>query len=271
MRLGMQMRAWGTCLAAAIFLLPASGESVDHFNWNGALANGKRLEVRDINGGIHVSPSAGNDVAIQVEKKTSNGSLDDVEIKVEQEADAIVVCTLYRLDDGSFPSGCRDHGNGKRKTKRGANVATNYTIRMPSHANLKATTVNGGIKVLGLMAEVEATTVNGGVDIATTGRANAKTVNGSVHVNVGKLDEDCRFSTVNGRIVLAVAGALNADLKASTVNGRIETDLPVTVTGSLGRRSLQGRIGSGGPSLELSTVNGAIRIERAAASGITSR
>lgn len=266
MRPGTQIRGWLMCLAAVALMLPAHGESVDQFAWNGSLSNGQKLEVMDINGGIDVSPSTGNTVAIRVEKKSRNDSLDDVQIKVEQKANGIVVCTLYRSADGSFPSGCQDASKRKRRTKRNINVTTNYTIQMPAYADLKATTVNGGIKVLGLTSEVDANTVNGSVDVTTTGRANARTVNGSVHVNVGRLDQDCRFSTVNGRIVLAVAGSVNADVKASTVNGRIETDLPVTVTGSLGRRSLRGRIGNGGPQLDLSTVNGAIRIERASIS-----
>jgi DUF4097 and DUF4098 domain-containing protein YvlB len=114
---------------------------------------------------------------------------------------------------------------------------------MPASSNLKVATVNGGIKVVGLAAQVDASSVN-----------------------VGRLDQDCRFSTVNGKIVLAVAGPVNADLSASTVNGRIETDFPITAMGSLSRRSLKGRIGNGGPQLELSTVNGGIRIERLSAS-----
>lgn len=263
MRFGSQIRLWVTGLAAFALMLPAYGQATEDFAWNGTLSDGLKLEVMDINGSIEVSPSSGNTVAIRAEKKSRNGSLDDVEFKVEQEAGGIVVCTLYRREDGTFPAGCRDRGGRNNRTKRNVNVGTRYTIQMPAAANLKASTVNGGIEVRGLRAEVDANTVNGSVDVTTTGRANAKTVNGSVRATVGRLDQDCKFSTVNGRIVLAVNSDLNAEVKATTVNGRIESDLPITVQGSFGRRSLQGRIGSGGPRLDLSTVNGGIRIERA--------
>jgi hypothetical protein len=266
MKLGMQFRTWVLCLATGVFLLPVCGASVEQFSWNGALSAGQGLEVIAINGGINVSPSVGNAVAIGVEKRTSGSSLDDVQVKVEQLAEGIVVCALYRNEDSTFPSGCKETDRAKRRTKRNVNVTTTFTIQMPASSNLKVATVNGGIKVVGLAAQVDASSVNGGIDVATTGRASARTVNGGVHVNVGRLDQDCRFSTVNGKIVLAVAGPVNADLSASTVNGRIETDFPITAMGSLSRRSLKGRIGNGGPQLELSTVNGGIRIERLSAS-----
>jgi DUF4097 and DUF4098 domain-containing protein YvlB len=56
---------------------------------------------------------------------------------------------------------------------------------------------------------------------------------------------------------------LNADVKASTVNGDIQTDFPLTVTGKISRRKLEGTIGSGGRTLELSTVNGGIELRKA--------
>ena len=69
------------------------------------------------------------------------------------------------------------------------------------------------------------------------------------------------FHTVNGSITLELGGLVNADLKAATVNGGIETDFPVTVrrAGFMGHR-LRGTIGRGGPQLDLSTVNGSIRL-----------
>ena len=47
------------------------------------------------------------------------------------------------------------------------------------------------------------------------------------------------------------------------MNGDIETDFPLTVTGKFGRRRIEGSIGGGGPVLEMETVNGAIKLEKA--------
>lgn len=251
------------CLAMALLLLPSAYAQSDVFNWSGTLTSGQLLEVIDINGGIDVAPSAGNVVTVRAEKIARRGSTSDVEIKVEQESAGIVVCTLYRHADGTFPASCRER-NG-RNNKDGWNrsdVRVRYTIQMPALANLAAKTVNGAVSVKGLQGDVSASTVNGDVIVETTGRASAKTVNGKVAATIGRLDQDTTFSTVNGRIVVSVGNAVNADVAISTVNGRIETDFPITIQGKMSRRKLEGRIGTGGPKLSMSTVNGGIRIEK---------
>ncbi len=254
-----------TCVLAVLALaVPAAAQS-NEFNWSGTLANDQRLEVLDINGGIDVAPSSGNAVNVRATKTVRRGSASDVEIKVEQEAGGIVVCTLYRRGDGSFPATCREKNNkGNSRKWTESDVRVQYSIQMPALANLAAKTVNGAVSVRGLQADVEANTVNGDVTVETTGRASAKTVNGKVEARIGKLDQDSTFSTVNGRIVVSIGNAVNADVDLATVNGKIETDFPITIQGKMSARKLQGRIGSGGPRLSLSTVNGGIRIEKGA-------
>jgi DUF4097 and DUF4098 domain-containing protein YvlB len=109
---------------------------------------------------------------------------------------------------------------------------------------------------------VEARTVNGGVTVVTGGRARGATVNGSVDVTMGRADHDMKFETVNGQIVVRLPEGTNANVRAATVNGDIQTDFPLTVQGRFGRRSLEGTLGSGGRTLELSTVNGSIHLRR---------
>jgi hypothetical protein len=102
-------------VSAALAVAVASSLAAEQrFNWNGPLDNGKTLTVLDINGSINASPSSGNQVEI-VAVKTARGNarphaemLADVEIKVQQEPSGIVVCTLYRQRNGSFPSSCND-------------------------------------------------------------------------------------------------------------------------------------------------------------------
>lgn len=249
---------------AVAFLFPAVAQSTDTFRWNGKLANGQRVHVMDVNGSIAVTPSSGDAVSVVAEKKANrDGNLNDVEFKVEQSSEGLTICSLYRREDGSFPASCAERSDNNKRTKRNINVGTKINLQMPASANLKAQTVNGGIDVHGLRGSVDANTVNGAIDIETTGLANAKTVNGSVQAKVGTLNQDCTFSTVNGRVVVAVSPNLNATLSASTVNGKIESDLPITLQGSINRRNLQGKIGNGGANLKLSTVNGGIRLERA--------
>ena len=58
-------------------------------------------------------------------------------------------------------------------------------------------------------------------------------------------------------------GKLDTEVRASTVNGEIESDYPLTISGKFGPRRLRGTIGAGGRILNLSTVNGEIRLRKA--------
>src|SRR5207245_9779751 len=110
--------------------------------------------------------------------------------------------------------------------------------------------------------DAEAHTVNGSVRLTTTGLAVATTVNGSVNWTQGRAEwpNGAKFKTVNGGITLTLPGFLNAELRAETLNGSITADFPLTITGQVGPRRLRGTIGNGGPELNLSTVNGSIKL-----------
>ena len=73
------------------------------------------------------------------------------------------------------------------------------------------------------------------------------------------------WKTLNGGITLDLPSDLSTEVRASTVNGDLVTDYPLTVTGRFGPRRMRGTIGSGGGgrSLNLSTVNGEIRLKKA--------
>ena len=117
-----------------------------------------------------------------------------------------------------------------------------------------------------LQGDAEGHTVNGSVRLSTSGRALASTVNGSVNVTMGRTDWPNRasFTTVNGSITLTVPGAFNADLRAEMMTGTLTSDFPVSVASSSEKpRRLSGTIGSGGRELNLTTVNGSIRLIRA--------
>jgi DUF4097 and DUF4098 domain-containing protein YvlB len=53
----------------------------------------------------------------------------------------------------------------------------------------------------------------------------------------------------------------SAHVQAETVNGGIYSDFPVTVTGRIRRQNFDGNIGSGGPLIHLSTINGGIKLQ----------
>ena len=143
-------------------------------------------------------------------------------------------------------------------------VSVRFTVHVPPGVVFAGRTVNGKVEAMGLNADVSLSTVNGSIKFSTTGSGRATTVNGSIEASLGRSNwsNGLDFSTVNGGITLDLPANLSAEVRAKTVNGEIITDFPLMVTGRLGPRSLRGTIGNGGRQLELSTVNGSIKLRK---------
>ena len=102
----------------------------------------------------------------------------------------------------------------------------------------------------------------GDIRIGTTRLATATTLWGSIVASIGQPDwgRALEFSTMPGDIAVTIPAATNARVQATTQSGRITSDFPLTQGSSRDRR---GTIGSGGPMLKLSTMNGDIALRRA--------
>jgi hypothetical protein len=178
-------------------------------------------------------------------------------------AGGVTICAVYPSVDGRGQNRCEPGGGGHSNT-RDNDTAVHFDVRVPYGVGFVGRTVNGEVNGESLQGDAEAYTVNGSVRLATTGLAIASTVNGSVNVSMGRADwpSGATFKTVNGGITLTLPSALNADLRAEVLNGSITSDFPITVTGEVSRRRLSGQIGAGGHELNLSTVNGTIKLLR---------
>lgn len=260
-------------LITAAALLAAAAPTVsaqerdDSFKWNGDIAAGRTVYVRNLNGGIRVASANGGAAEVRAEKKWRKGDPKDVKITAEKTAKGdIIVCAIWegretRCDEDGYNS----KGNGPWTKGRENDVSVQFTISLPKGVQLEASTVNGGLDISGATASVKANTVNGGIDASSLGGpVTAKTVNGGIQVRTGTLgDGPASYSTVNGSITLGLPEGTNANLEASTVNGSVTSDdFPITVQGRIDRRHLRGTIGKGGPELKVSTVNGSIRLRK---------
>jgi len=247
--------------AAVALAIPAAGAEQE-FDWSGAVASGKSVEIKGINGGIEASGASGTEVTLRAVKKGKRSDPSEVKIEVVEHAGGVTICAVY--PSSGQPNVCAPGEGGRMQVKKN-DVSVRFVVRIPAGVHFVGRTVNGGISAKGLEAEAEAHTVNGGIDIEATSLAHAETVNGGISARIGRADWDGKLAlqTVNGGIVVSLPGDAAANVKAATVNGDIETDFPLTVKGKFGRRRIEGSIGGGGPVLEMETVNGAIKLEKA--------
>lgn len=247
--------ATGLTLAARV--AAAQGE----FRWKGKVAAGKSIEIKGVNGDVSAEAGSG-DVEVTAVKTARRSDPEDVKIEVVPSEDGVTICAVYPSDgrrENTCEPGEHDHMN-----VRDNDVRVDFTVRVPDGVRFRGTTVNGKVDAANLSSDVDATTVNGSIRISTAAYAEARTVNGSIVASMGKAtwSDALDFATVNGGITLDLPANLSTEVKATTVNGDIETDFPLTITGRFGHRRLNGTIGSGGRRLELSTVNGTIKLRK---------
>lgn len=252
-----------TLIVAALVLLPAAVQGQESWSWNGAVPQGKTIEIKGVNGGVTATLASGSQVKVTAKKSARRSDVESVKIAVVEHSGGVTICAVYPAPSGRPANECQP-GDGGRNSVRDNDVVVDFTVEVPAGVDLVGRTVNGSIEAESLRSDVEARTVNGGIDVTTTGVTSAHTVNGSVDVSVGRADwaDDLEIETVNGGINFRVRGELNAELTATTVNGDIETDFPLTVQGRFGPKRLNGKIGTGGRDLLLKTVNGDIAIRK---------
>ena len=233
------------------------------FEWSSAIAAGKAIEIKGVNGKISATAASGREVEVRATKRAHKSDPDEVTIEVIEHEDGVTICAKYPSVRGK-ENECGPGDEGHMSTHDN-DVEVEFEVRVPAGVRLVAHTVNGGIEASDLRGPVDAETVNGEVEVSTSGYASAQTVNGSIVVSMGMTAwrEPLSFGTVNGEIRITVPAGLDADVRAETMNGSIHTDFPVTVQGRFNRRHLKGAIGKGGQRLELETLNGSIALRSA--------
>jgi len=125
---------------------------------------------------------------------------------------------------------------------------------------------NGHIHADHLVGSLDATTSNSGISatVEKSGPAiHLGSSNGPIELTLpANFTNSVRANTSNNSITLRLPGEPNAHIVASTSNAGISSDFDVQVHGEIRRNHMDAVLGSGGPTLDLSTSNGGIRLLR---------
>ena len=142
------------------------------------------------------------------------------------------------------------------------------TLRLPTHYPLLpdgvvvvGKNVTGDLEATGLRSDVFLNTVYGDIRASTTRLATAKTLSGSIMASIGLPDwgRDLEFATMTGDVQVMIPAAGNAEVRAAARSGRIRSDFPLS---EVLPGDMRGTIGSGGPTLRLTTLAGDVTLRR---------
>lgn len=240
------------------------------FRWDGPLASGRSVYVRNLNGSVKIERATGARLEVTAVKRWRRGDPADARMEVTRVGSGdgdVLVCAIWR----DVTEECDEQGYRTRDQRRSRwdrdndnDVSIDVTVRVPDGVKVDVSSINGGLDVSGATSLVEAHTVNGGIDARSSGGpVNASTVNGDIDVRMGAIGSgNLDFSTTNGSINVTVPEGLNADITMRTVNGSVGSDFPMTVNGRISPRRIAATIGRGGMKIDLTTVNGSIDLRR---------
>lgn len=138
--------------------------------------------------------------------------------------------------------------------------ASNITIPFISMA-----TTNGNLEMdIGHSETASLHTTNGNIELSagSFGSISASTVNGNVGTHFADQisSGSVTISTTNGNVNFNAASTSNLTLSASTVNGAVDISGFTYTATQLTDKQFVGVINSGGATINLSTVNGNVRI-----------
>lgn len=263
--------------AAALTATAAPAQNPNPWNWRGAVASGRTLEIRGVMGTIRAEPASGREVEVTATKTAEHSDVDDVRIEVVQEGGDVTICAVYPGRGNSC-----ERGGSESHIRDRNDVHVNFTVRVPAGVNFHGAAVSGDVAATGLTGRVELTSVSGDVtgtglagpadlnsvsgDVeleTASGEATGRSVSGEVRATLrGRATTPLRFSSVSGNLTISLPRDIGADVAMSTVSGDLSSDFPLTLGagGRMRRSRMQARIGDGGRRLDLSTVSGDVRL-----------
>lgn len=252
-----------------------SGEEYEptSWEWEGDVAAGNWLRIRNTNGEITVSESPTGRARIRATKTRKHGNADNVHFRVLSSGSDVTVCALWSGRDRCDEDDYRVRMNGKFGRKNDTRVA--FVVELPRGVKIDAHTINGDVAITGAAAPVRANTVNGDVSAETEiGPVSAVTVNGEISVSMDSIagDGEIKLTTVNGSIEATMPAQLDADLEVAMLNGRFTTDYPITqsIPERGGPKKVRATLGSGTRDIRITTVNGSVELRKAHADTVPS-
>src|SRR5947207_8403780 len=113
------------CLLPLAFSLVAVSAQAQDFQWHGAIAQGKAIEIKGVNGDVRAEPSGSNEVEVLAVKRANRDSPDSVRIEVVPHAGGVTICAVYPSRDGQRPNECVP-GSGGRMNVQNNDVSVRF-------------------------------------------------------------------------------------------------------------------------------------------------
>jgi hypothetical protein len=185
---------------------PPAGEE---FDWRGIIAQGDRIEIKNINGDVRASFTSGSEVVVLATKTGQESDPTSVTIEVVQHAEGVTICAVYPDVPGMEPNECLP-GLPGNMSNGDNDVEVEFTVWVPAGVEFVGRVIGGDVEATGIQSDVFVVTMGGNVTVTTTGIAEVTSTFGSMNVAIGRADPERRRAGLdehrNHRIRLSARG-----------------------------------------------------------------
>jgi hypothetical protein len=238
----------------------------DAWSWHSKLNPGQTLAIRNISGPVEVTAAPGTETTVTTEKSWLNSEPGSVTIQAVPTSSGTMICAVWPGSrDGDCSSGhnLTIHTNGREHS----DVAVKFVVQLARGVKIDVKGVSGDVDISGAAAGVTANTVSGDVSVQTSSwPVELNSVSGDISVATGAPGtEAAKVNSVSGDVKVYVPANPDLTVHATTMSGDIGDDfsLPVREAQYGPSQSLDGTIGKGGARLEMTTVSGDIKLNKA--------
>jgi DUF4097 and DUF4098 domain-containing protein YvlB len=257
-------------LCAVVLLVAALAARADDWNKNFPLTGKPQLVVETDDGNITVATGSAQQVQAEVHTTGYRIANDDVRIEAHQDGNRVEL--RVRRPNHTFNLGFGSHHSIR------------VTLTVPPDSDLDLHTKDGNVEAAGVRGRHQIRTGDGNVKLrdvdgavsVSTGDGNviadgrfdefsARTGDGNIDATVrsgSKMSSSWSMHTGDGNVHLALPANFAANIDAHSCDGHVQSELPITVSGSFKENGLRGQMNGGGPTLELRTGDGDIRLTK---------
>lgn len=230
-----------------------TGIAQDEWTRSYTLSPGGTVEITNRNGHVEVEGAEGTTVEVSAERIA----------KALTDAGARELLPRIVIDEESSPDRVSLVTEGIEGMLIGAAYEVRYRVKVPRDASLRIRVTNGNLDVQGINGAVTLTSTNGSLSAeGLGGGVEARSVNGKVSVGLTAVGDDpVDVRSTNGGIELTLPAGASATLMANVTNGNVDVSgVSLEEIGEQSRRRVRGRLNGGGTPVELTTVNGNVRV-----------
>ena len=193
-----------------------------------------------------------------VEVETSNSNTADVTIVRSAETREDLACAKVAVD--ASPSRLRIGFQPLCPNVRGQQ---RVHLVLPRRADISMSSIAGGVRVGPTEGMLRLDSIAGRLVLEGVSSARISSLAGGVRMEVVDVGErGIRLSSVTGGVDIGVAAGASADLSVNSIIGDVESDLPDVRVSRDDDQDYRAKIGSGGRSIEISSIVGGVKLRR---------